>query len=148
VKTWTISNPSGAYTMHAPDLQTAAAAVLMLGEGYYGAECEESDERVPIFLLGGLEEWLSETFPGGCKEWVAANRPAVADALDSVMIGGRSERVSFDEAMRRLPEDERAGYRHAVHELNDIGARAWRIAKALRVNDEAAKAKAELERTP
>ena len=112
-----IINPSDAYTMEAVDLQVAAVACCFLGDGRYGLEAlgedRNKDRDVPIFLLGGHDEWFSEKFGltfGACAENVMKQRTdELADALDSVALKS-GERTS----------------------MNDIGARARSLAKAVR----------------
>jgi hypothetical protein len=74
---WEISNPSDAYTMEAPSLQIAACAVFMLGRGCFGATCEESDLRVPIFIFGGAEDWAKENGMPDLGDYITEHREEV-----------------------------------------------------------------------
>lgn len=133
-----IINPSDAYTFSAPDFATAAAAVLLLGEGKYGARSEDDTERLPVFLFGGSGPFIVETFGAvGLSDWIDAHRAAIADALDSVMSYGFRERGAFDAACELLSGEALQGYRAKLHDanrssMNDIGSRAWAIAARLR----------------
>lgn len=59
-----IVNPSDPYTMEADDLQIAAVAVCLLGNGKYMAKGQGRDDGqdVPFFLFGGVDEWFIEKF--------------------------------------------------------------------------------------
>lgn len=118
-----IINPSDPYTMTACDLEVAAVAVCLLGSGRYGLRGlgADSQARVPVFLLGGSDEWFMESF-GDNYETVATRcledrSAALISAFESVTLG-QSERSS----------------------INDIGGRARQLAQTLRA---AASAKAE-----
>lgn len=112
-----IVNPSDPYTMEADDLEVAAVAVCLIGEGKYPLEALGDDSNkgnsVPAFLFGGHDEWFQARF-GGTFEAVLTRSimertDALARALESVKLG--SERRSS---------------------LNDIGARAQAYAQAVR----------------
>lgn len=138
LRLWEIVNPSDPYTFRAADFLTAVAVVTLLGQGKYGLKCCDGTEprQLPFLMFGGGEEWLKENY-GDFGEWMKAHADELAAALDSVMSFRVSERRAFDAAMQRLPESERDAYRDEVHDrnrtsLNDIGARAWDLAKWLR----------------
>ena len=108
-------NPSDPYTLEADDLQVAAVACCLLGNGKYGLTGlgDDAGQDVPIFLLGGHDEWFEETF-GMDYETTATHalshrNDALARAFESVTLG-REERSS----------------------INDIGGKARDIAQAIR----------------
>lgn len=110
-----IANPSDPYTMEADDLQVAAVACCLLGNGKYGLTGLEGDAGldVPIFLVGGHDEWFVSKF-GMSYEDTATHalnhrNDALARAFESVTLG-RDERSS----------------------MNDIGGKARDIAQAIR----------------
>ena len=116
-----IINPPNPYTMEADDLEVAAVAVCLLGDGRYGLDAQGIDADtgadVPIFLLGGHDDWFTSRF-GADYESTARRvlnhrNDALARALESVTLG-RAERSS----------------------LNDIGGRAKTLARAVRVSGE------------
>jgi hypothetical protein len=103
-------NPSDLYTFTAPDLETAALAVVLLGRGQYGGKSLDGGEDVPIFLLSGHNEWFGETFGRTVQESLDhVPHEAIAACLDTFTLG-REERTS----------------------LNNIGKHAQQLAAALR----------------
>jgi hypothetical protein len=107
-----ICNPSDPYTMDCPDIKLATAAILLLGSGHYPlVDIETQETIVPVFMFGGLEEWLTEHFgsESNFSDFVKSNKPAIADCLASVTLGC-AERSS----------------------MNDIGGRAHKMADELR----------------
>lgn len=135
-----VVNPSDPYTFEAPDLEIAAAAIFLVGGGHYAADpFDEDQDRVPIFLLGGAEQWVQEKFGSDIETWfgrVKAERlPEVCTALESFLYGGR---LAGEDWQGRTPE-ERAAYneRHRTS-MNNIGKRAFSIAASLHAEREAA----------
>lgn len=112
-----IINPSDPYTITAPDLEIAAAAVVLLGNGKYSLEGKDGTPDVPFFLFGGHDEWFQEKFDRSLNEsieWILGSRAEeLAACLDSVKIGS-AERSS----------------------MNDIGGRAKAIAANIRKRKE------------
>ena len=138
-----IINPSDAATMAADDPKVAQAACILFGGGMYGLSDERGENVLSVMAFASpdqADEYLRELFGGGADPlmaFVAANREAVAAALDSVMLGKPSTRWLYEEALRRIPEGERQGFREVVADrlrssLNDFTARAWALAKRLR----------------
>lgn len=108
-------NPSDPYTLEADDLQVAAVACCLLGNGKYAliGLGDDFGQEVPVFLLGGHDEWFTSKF-GMTYEETATHtlnhrNDALARAFESVTLG--SERRSS---------------------LNDIGGRARDIAQDIR----------------
>jgi hypothetical protein len=89
-------NPSDPYTFTAPDLETAALAVVLLGRGMYGGKSLDGGEDVPLFPLDGHDEWFDANFSRtvqGSLDHVDHN--AIADCLDTFALG-RDERSSMN----------------------------------------------------
>lgn len=110
-----VINPSDPYTMEADDLEIAAVAVSILGNGKYPLEGldDARGQDVPPFLFGGHDEWFTEKF-GGTYEQIAeraitTRADALARAFESVTL--QSERRSS---------------------MNNIGGRAAEYARAVR----------------
>ena len=110
-----ICNPSDPYTMEAPDLEIAAVAVSLLGDGRYPLTGlgDDKGQDVPPFLFGGHDEWFTSKFGMNFEETVTKairhRSQELAAALDSVTLQS-SRRTS----------------------MNDIGGRAEDLAKAVR----------------
>lgn len=133
-----IINPSDAYTMKHDDPAAAAVAGLFLGNGAYGLEDADGNRALPLFLLGGdPEAWLQETH-GVTIEQVMAERPlAVAEALESVLIGGFDARREVESATEKMTPEDAAKWLAERHDarrtsMNNIGRRARSIAASLR----------------
>ena len=107
-----IINPSDPYTIEG-DFSAVAAAVLLLGEGAYGAEpIDPSPElwrKLPVLFVARKPlEVFKQIVGRDFEEIVEQDRDAVIAALRTVTLG-RKERSS----------------------MNDIGGRAGRLADAL-----------------
>ena len=96
-----IINPSDPYTMEADDLEVAAVAVCLLGNGKYGLSRIGGDRgtEVPPFLFGGHDEWFTDKFGADFErtaERVLNQRgDALARAFESVTLE-RAERSSMN----------------------------------------------------
>src|SRR5689334_11726557 len=96
-----IVNMSDPYTVEVPDLEMAAAVCVLLGSGQYALQpLDQGGEEVPVFLGGTAHEWFRAHFDADASDVVQRvmnlRREALADALDSVLIGYREDRASFD----------------------------------------------------
>jgi len=89
-----IINPSDACTMFAPDLEVAAVAVSLLGDGKYALEGldDAAGQGVPVFLVGGHDEWFSSkfgmNFQDTAEHVLEHRRDELAMTLDSVALRG------------------------------------------------------------
>jgi hypothetical protein len=138
-------NPSDKYTFLAPNLVIAACAVLILGEGRYGAHrVDNEEERVPIFLFGGHDVWLKEQGVDDFPEYIKSHGAEISACLDSFLIGSHEDRRRMERVLAEVrdPADrERAQERwhdERRSSMNNIGLVAKRYAKILR--EKAAKA--------
>jgi hypothetical protein len=138
VCSWEIINPSDKYTLQAADFATAAAACLLLGEGRYGLDPESDGQpRCPLFLFGGHDDFIAEHFGGDLSAWIDAHVEAVAECLDSVLLGGFGRRRDYDAAVAAIDDPVKlAVFREAWLDkrssLNNIGGYAAQIAAGLR----------------
>lgn len=111
-----LMNPSDPYTLEADDLQVAAVACCLLGNGKYGLTGlgDDAGQDVPVFLLGGHDEWFVSKFGMNYEDTAthALNHrnDALARAFESVTLGS----------------EERSS-------MNNIGGKARDIAQALRL---------------
>lgn len=108
-----IVNMSDPYLMTCGDRRIAEVAVVVLGEGNYGLRAAATGETVlPPMPFGFGDKWMEREFgtADGFGEFLTNNGAAIADALDTVRLKKGRKRSS----------------------LNDIGARAKRMAEAMR----------------
>lgn len=137
---YNIINPSDRYTIECADFEIAVVACLILGEGRYAFTSLANVKEVP-FLFGGVADadaFCQEHFQDNLDTVMTRVRTqraaALADAFDSVLIGNRQafNAIAPD---RSSPSFGAARLRwHDVHRssLNDIGGRAYVLAKAFR----------------
>lgn len=139
-------NPSDETHFEAPDLLIATLVTFVLGHGRYAAEPqEEGAEKVPLFLLGGADEWWSERFPDEPMEGAAdRHSERVAAALRTVCYGGPRQRLLYDEALAAITNEQRRADFIAKwndehrSSLNNIMGRAHSIADSLEAKKEPA----------
>jgi hypothetical protein len=78
-----ISNPSDAITIEHDDEMVASVAVLFVGKGAYGLKRTDGTQAMPIFLLGGAQDWLASRSID-LDSYVPAHLADIASALESV----------------------------------------------------------------
>jgi len=139
-----IINPSDPYTIECSNHQVATAACFLLGHGKYAFEPLDGSKelRVPIFLMGGHDEWCQEKFGMDAStllEDVLKKQSAeLIAAFESCLIGKVGDRKEFEEACKRLEGNEDIKeFKLKRHEskrssLNDIGGNAYRYAEGFR----------------
>jgi len=135
-----IINHHDPYTIVADDLEIAAVAVCILGEGKYSLKELSGDKSayVPFFLTDGLDEWFTKWFGRTFEEsvtYASEQRGAdLAKCLASVMIGDAKNRRAFEEVLARAETKE--AYTAALTEMHnakrastvDLGRTAWGMA--------------------
>lgn len=133
---YTICNPSDDYTMVAELDVVAAAAGLLLGGGQFPIEREPDDEHVLPFMafMPNAEEWWEKRYGQTVDDSLKEHRAAIADCLDSVLIG---DRATFDLAVSHMSPEQVDAFRVEWHDkhrtsMNNIGDYARALAKALR----------------
>lgn len=138
-----IINMSDPYTIEANSLDVAVIACVLLGAGQYAFEpLEDGGTKIPMFAFGGVDEWCKEQFGKSLQELndaVMQDKIAeLGDCFDSCLIGNRSERELFFDAIKPLTDPkERHDYWYKYHDkrrssMNDIGGRAKAFAKRMR----------------
>lgn len=137
-------NPSDPYTFIAEDLEIAALVVFTFGVAY-GAEPKDGSEggTVPIFLFGGAVEWYKEKFGRTPDEGMKARKNALADALESMMLGDFEDRRRYTAALEAITDPEKRDqfiveWQDGRSSLNDIGTKAHTLGRILRDREEAA----------
>jgi len=139
-----IINPSDAYTIEAKDLEIAFVACVLLGRGQYAFEPIGDDEgvKIPFFMFGGTDDFCQKHFAksaGAVLDGVMETRAGeLAECLDSCLIGGKSNRQLYFDGLALIDDpDKREQWKVRWHDerrssLNDIGGRAYEMAKRLR----------------
>lgn len=138
-------NPCDYYTLEARNLQLAAAAALVIGGGRYGVRsCDNDEDEMPCFVLGGADVWMKENGIDSLDRFLAANRAEVADVLESVMLASEREREGIRALLSCVADPkERERAKLAWHNAmrsstKNIGAYAWQCAQQLRSKPSAA----------
>src|ERR1019366_325801 len=135
-----IINPHDPYTIVADDLEIAAVACCILGEGKYSLKELTGDKSayVPFFPIDGQDEWFTKWFGRTFEQsvtYASEERGAdLAKCLASVMIGDAKNRRAMDELLARAETQE--AYIAALHEMHDakrtstvdLGRTAWGMA--------------------
>jgi hypothetical protein len=141
-----IDNPGDTYTLRASDFRVAAVTCVYLGRGKLALTPLDDEAKkygeVPLFLGDGSEAWFKETFEQTLEDVVNDvmdnHRQALVDCFESVLIGSLGSRINHEAAMAEIPDQEiRERLTTERHErmrssMNDIGAYAHRLAKAIR----------------
>lgn len=137
-----IINPSDKATFEAPDDNVAAAAALLLGDGFYGCEREDGESLHTLVVFGGeaaIKHCLGLYFPpdGNINAFMDARGGEVAAALDTLMYCGAGERKALEAAFDGLGAADRIERLRKYNDerrssLNDIGRHARQLAENLR----------------
>lgn len=130
---WEIANPSDKYTIKGP-FMACAIAVAMLGNGAYGID------GTPV--LFGWDAWLKEKGIEDLSAHIDAHKVEIAAALDSVLIGSKSDRAEVESALALMPAEKHAAWLAERHDrrrssMNNIGGRARKLAAMLRAPNKA-----------
>lgn len=111
-----ISNPSDKAYMDAPDLKVAAIAVTLLSRGQYGLTEVDGEASVPMFMLGGAEEWFQDHFKMGIQEsYDSLSDGVLHSTLKSVRLAGR--RSSLNDIVGRA---QKLAERFLGEEVTDV----------------------------
>jgi hypothetical protein len=137
-----LRNMSDPYTLVCDDDTLAAVAAICLGEGAYLLFRDGHEGSVaPLLMFGGekeLDDWCASKGIVALDEYIKSHAEALAATLGSVLIGDRKDRQVFEEMTQLMSSDrDRERARSVWHErkrtsMNDIGARAYAMAKHLR----------------
>lgn len=130
-------NPSDPYTFLAEDKEVAALVIGCLSLAY-GAETqgEAEENRVPIFLFGGYNEWFNDCFGHDPADGLEARKRVVGNALSSFMLGHFEDRRRYEAALAAIDDPAKRDkfiedWQNGRSSLNDIGTIAHSIGKRL-----------------
>lgn len=74
-----MANPHDKITLDCADIDAARLAVLVVGNGKYSIVGDE----MPLFIVGGAEEWISKTYGVGIQEFYdSVSRERLAAVLE------------------------------------------------------------------
>ena len=130
-------NPSDPYTFIAADKEVAALVVGLLSPAFGAGTQDGSEENsVPIFILGGYEEWYREEFCRTPTEGLNARRKEVGEAMQSFMLGKFEDRARYNAALEAIDDPAKrdafmAKWQDCRTSLNNIGVVAHEFGKAL-----------------
>jgi len=129
---YNLINPSDPYTFEAPDFEAAFLTVQVIFGTQYGAEVLHGgtdEDRVPVFILRSLNEFIRERF-GVSRDEFEASIPEKWDrlppVLDTFCCGSREGFDALTIEERAARNDQRRT------SLNDIGRRAFEAAARIR----------------
>ncbi len=140
-----IINPSDPYTIEG-HFETVCVAVLLLGHGAYGLQIVEGwpgwklgdrATEMPAMVFGIDTDWVDNQFDTTLEEVLRrADRRAMADCLDTILIGKLQDRKLFQKIVEKpgIDRDQLWAEWHDAKRtsLNDIGSNAKKLAKSLR----------------
>jgi hypothetical protein len=132
-----IINPSDKVLVTAADDMIAAVAVLVLGRGRYGLRRDNGDLVLPVFLLGGADEWIAEKGIADLEAYLKEHAAELAAVFESVFYGGVRDLKALEAALEGASPEAAARGRAKYNDtkrssLNNIGAACAEYAARLR----------------
>lgn len=132
-----LHNPSDPYTFIAVDKEVATLVIGLLSPAF-GADTQDGAEenRVPVFIFGGYDEWYQEEFGRTPVDGLNARKKEVGEAMQSFMLGGFEDRARYNAALEAIDDPAKrdafmAKWQDGRSSLNNIGGTAHEIGKAL-----------------
>lgn len=94
--TYEIINPSDEVFIKSNDLKIAQMAVLLLAQGKYGLKDNQGKICLPLFLLGGFEEWAKENYGDTVEvnKFIEANEQKIAECLATCFMNGERSSIN------------------------------------------------------
>lgn len=128
-------NPSDTYTFLAENKEVAALTVFCIST-MYGAQSQDRNEEIPVFILGGSKEWYENEFHRTPDEGLQAEKTNVAKSLQSFMYGHFEDRRRYEAAINAITdEDKREQFMREWQDgrssINDIGTYAHKLGKKM-----------------
>lgn len=135
LKEYEFINPSDPYTFLAKNFEIATLTVFVIGT-QYGAKSKDGSEEVPVFFLGGSDEWYQEQFGRTVEEGINTYKKEIAEALASFMLGDFEDRKRYDAALNAITDPDKKKefievWQDGRSSINDIGTYAHKIAEKL-----------------
>lgn len=132
-----LHNPSDPYTFIAADKEVAALVIGLLSPAFGAGTQDGADEnRVPIFIFGGYDEWYQGEFDRTPVEGLNARMKEVGQAMQSFMLGRFEDRARYNAALEAIDDPVKrdafiAKWQDGRSSLNNIGGAAHGIGTAL-----------------
>lgn len=128
-------NPSDPYTFLAENKEVAALTVLCLST-MYGAKSQGGNEEIPVFILGGSEEWYKNEFQRTPDEGLQAEKVNVAKSLQSFLYGDFEDRRRYEAALNAITEEDKKEqfmreWQDSRSSINDIGTYAHELGRKM-----------------
>lgn len=127
---------SEAYFM-APDKATAAAFVMLMGNGMHTADTVDNDRSSPIIVLPamltcGFEEyWKADLGVANLQAWIAEHREGIAAVADTLQVCQLSEYKSLMRSLERKDDPAEISRLLRHFEISRPASRLSRDARAL-----------------
>lgn len=99
-----IINPSDCITIESDDETIACVATILLGKGVYALKDEKGKSVMPLFVFGGLDEWLAERGISDLGAFITKNRKQLAGCLETLLVCDPETRKNLDSAILKDPE--------------------------------------------
>jgi len=136
-KVFEISNPSDAMTIETDNEIAAGLAITMISSGQYCLTDEQDNTPVPMFIFGGLEDWLKKKGINNLDDYIEENAVKMAEALESVLYGDAQDRKTFECAISKMSKEDAVKFRTEWNEnkrssMNNIGLVCLKYAVKLR----------------
>lgn len=132
-------NPSDPYTLESDSFEAACVTACLLGEGQYALKALDGDDNMPLFLMGGHNEWFTRQFGHNFAAALQSiGLDKIAEVCESVLVGGAGERHLFNQTVQFVDDPaRRAALRREFNQsrrssLNDIADRAAHLAQEIR----------------
>lgn len=128
-------NPSDPYTFLAENKEVAALTVFCLST-IYGAKSQGGNEEIPVFILGGSEEWYKNEFHRTPDEGLQAEKVNVAKSLQSFLYGHFEDRRRYEAALNAITEEDKKEqfmreWQDGRSSINDIGTYAHELGRKM-----------------
>lgn len=130
-------NPSDPYTFVAADKEVAALAVNLLSQAFgAGTQDNNKENKVPIFIFGGFDEWYQEEFGRTPVDGLRGRMKEVGEVMQSFVLGGFRDRARYNAALEAIDDPVKRKafieqWQDGRSSFNNIGCAAHGIGRAL-----------------
>lgn len=101
---------------------------------------KEGKVEVPVFIMGGAEEWYIEQFGRSSYDGLKAKKKQVVEALNSVVLGDFEDRRRYEAALSAITEPDKrekfiAEWQDGRSSVNNIGKYCHKLAEELATHE-------------